>query len=230
MLAHDVSTGRGTARRHRNSEKVSSQNMCYVLTYENSMTGAIHTLAMMHTQPPSLPAGWFIGFAVCEKQESKRSMSKEGADALMHQFFAQRRHERDQEKQLLCHRLQDAQGAADSLLASKEWVSDNVLDSVNFLKHEAGAEPPETASGSMTQAMMAALTSDEARARELANRVESAGLFLGSALQGALKTMTGEAAASHIHQNLATQAAAGAAREAAQHAAREATTSQKSFT
>lgn len=156
-------------------------------------------------------------------------MSKVGVDVLMHQFFAQRRHEREQEKQLLCHRLQDGQGAVDSLLASKEWVSDNVLDSVNFLKHETGVEPPEIASGSMTQAMMAALTSDEGRARELANRLESAGLFLGSALKGALKTMTGEAAASHIHQNLTTHAAAVAARKAADHNAREATVFQKSF-
>ena len=172
--------------------------------------GAIHTLTLMASQPPNLPPGWYIGFAICEKQESKRSMSKDKAKELMHEFFAQRRLEREQETQLLCHRLEDTEGAADSALASKEWAADRVLDSVNFLKHDTGAEPPDLA-GSMTQAMLAALTADEAKAKELAQKVESAGLFLGSALQGAFKTMTGEAAASSIQQNLATQAAAGRA-------------------
>ena len=66
--------------------------------------GAIHTMLLMKKQPPGMGKkgnGRFIGFVVCERQESKRTMSKESAEALMTEFLSQRRGEREKESTLL---------------------------------------------------------------------------------------------------------------------------------
>ena len=51
---------------------------CFLTTYEMAgalQEGAIHAMFLMKDQPPGLAAGKYIGFAVCERQESRRSMS-----------------------------------------------------------------------------------------------------------------------------------------------------------
>ena len=51
---------------------------CFLTTYEMAgvlQEGAMHAMFLMKDQPPGLGAGKYIGFAVCERQESRRSMS-----------------------------------------------------------------------------------------------------------------------------------------------------------
>jgi hypothetical protein len=124
-------------------------------------------------------------------------MSKARADNLMAEFFAQRRQERAEEQELIQDRLKELKFGIDHHISSKEWVGGNLLNSVNFLKQDASAPPPKTKSGTITQNMFSKVTSKE-KARELAQKADTAGAMLGSALHGAIATMTAEAASSDL--------------------------------
>lgn len=98
-------------------------------------------------------------------------------------------------------RLEDLEYSDNAVFNNKEWITGNVLDSVNFLKQDKNAPPPKTKSGTVAQAMLSKVTSKE-QAKELAQHAETAGAMLGSYLRGTLATMTAEAASSEIVGNV----------------------------
>ena len=63
--------------------------------------GAEHILAFAPPGFPGVPFGWKVGFVCVPPQESKVGMSKSKADALMAEFFAERKKERVEETLLL---------------------------------------------------------------------------------------------------------------------------------
>ena len=100
-------------------------------------------------------------------------------------------------QELMQDKLHDLKCGIDPHLSSKEWVGGNVFDSLNALKQDRNAPPPKTRSGSITQAMLAKVTT-QSKARELAEQVESAGALIGSVFHGAVATMTAEAASETV--------------------------------
>ena len=186
--------------------------------------GAVTTMMMAPPTPKGLEQGWRLGVIYCRKQENQRSgLSRAKADLLMSEFFEQRRHERAEEQvgcsleptsmlccadqqntdvavnaqELMQDKLHDLKCGIDPHLSSKEWVGGNVFDSLNVLKQDRNAPPPKTRSGSITQAMLAKVTT-QSKARELAEQVESAGALIGSVFHGAVATMTAEAASETV--------------------------------
>ena len=126
-------------------------------------------------------------------QESKRGMSKEKADELMQDFFASRRKERSEEQEMLQESLEGLREGVDSLKRN-EYMSGSVLDSVNFLKHDEAAPPPKTRSGTVTKAMLTAITTPD-KAELYEKKAEAAAKIIGGLVHGAFATMTGEAGA-----------------------------------
>ena len=186
--------------------------------------GAVTTMMLGPPTPKGLEQGWRLGVIYCRKQENQRSgLSRAKADLLMSEFFEQRRHERAEEQvgcsleptsmlccadqqntdvavnaqELMQDKLHDLKCGIDPHLSSKEWVGGNVFDSLNALKQDRNAPPPKTRSGSITQAMLAKVTT-QSKARELAEQVESAGALIGSVFHGAVATMTAEAASETV--------------------------------
>jgi hypothetical protein len=178
---------------------------CFLTLYAYSgalQEGALHTMMVAPPNCAGVPEGWRIGFVFCRKQESKRGMSKDKADELMQDFFKNRRVERAEEQELLQDKLDGLRDGVDEL-GKNEYMSGNVLDSVNFLKQDASAPAPKTKSGTVTQAMLAKLTSpDQAELYE--KKAEAAAKILGGLVHGALATMTGEAAAGNMIESVRT--------------------------
>jgi len=176
---------------------------CFLTLYAYSgalQEGALHTMMVAPPNCAGVPEGWRIGFVFCRKQESKRGMSKDKADELMQDFFKQRRAERAEEQELLQDKLEDLREGVDDL-RKNEYMSGNVLDSVNFLKQDPAVPPPKTKSGTVTQAMLAKLTTpDQAVLYE--KKAEAAAKILGGLVHGALATMTGEAAAGNVMESV----------------------------
>jgi hypothetical protein len=140
--------------------------------------GAIHTMSECPNTPKDMAHELRVGFILCRKQESYYGMSKSKAKDLMQEFFSQRRQERAQEVELLQDRLEDLEYSDNVVFHNKEWITGNVLDSVNFLKQDKNAPPPKTKSGTVAQAMLSKVTSKE-QAKELAQHAETAGAMLG---------------------------------------------------
>ena len=131
-------------------------------------------------------------------------MSKAKAEDLMSEFFAERRQERAQENELLQDRLEDAKSGLESSWEGREWMKNNFLDNLNFMKQDHNAPPPKTKSGTVTQAMLSRVTSKE-NAKKLAEQAETAGAMLGQALHGAVAVMTAEAASNEIVETVRAQ-------------------------
>jgi hypothetical protein len=134
--------------------------------------GALHSMILASRVPPSVPAGWKIGFIFVPQQENKQCMSKEEEQNLMEEFFTSRRRERAEENELLQDQL-DGLRAGVNNLDGKEFVGGALLDSLNFAKQDSNAPPPKTRSGSITQAMLEKLTSKE-KAEKLAQNADVA--------------------------------------------------------
>jgi len=158
--------------------------------------GASHTLMLAQGVPAHVPAGWKIGFIFCRWQEHRRLMSKVEERKLMSDFFSERKHERAEENELLQGRLENLRLGV-NFLGDKEFVGGGVLDSLNFAKQDERAPPPKTRSGTVTQAMLAKVTSQK-KAKELSDKADAAYEILGGLVQGALGSMTGELAALQV--------------------------------
>lgn len=124
-------------------------------------------------------------------------MSKAEENSLMTEFFKERRQEREEENELLQDRLEDMRQGVDSTLGDKEFLGGGLLDSLNFAKQDEKYAAPKVKSGSIAQAMLSKVT-DEKKAKELADQADVAAQMLGGLFQGALGTMTGEAAAVEV--------------------------------
>jgi hypothetical protein len=96
--------------------------------------GAEHILAFAPPGFPGVPFGWKVGFVCVPPQESKVGMSKSKADALMAEFFAERKKERVEETQLLKSHKESGLDQAESVLKSREFYGGNFFDSLNPLK------------------------------------------------------------------------------------------------
>ena len=119
------------------------------------------------------------GVTLDRQQEHKGHMSKSDEDRLMSEFFSARRRERSEEMELLMQdRLEEHRPLHD-----KEFVGGSVLDSLNFAKHDQKAVPPTTPSGTITEAMLAKVTSKDS-AKQLAKRADAAAKMLGGFGEG----------------------------------------------
>jgi hypothetical protein len=96
--------------------------------------GAEHILAFAPPGFPGIPYGWKVGFVCVPPQESKIGLSKTKADALMAEFFAERKKERLEESQLLKEVKETGVDQAETALKSREFYGGNFFDSLNPLK------------------------------------------------------------------------------------------------
>ena len=96
--------------------------------------GALHVLAFAPPGFPGIPYGWKVGFVCVPPQESKVGLSKDKADALMAEFFAERKKERLEEGQLLKDIKDSGEDQAEKGLKSREFYGGNFFDSLNPLK------------------------------------------------------------------------------------------------
>jgi len=157
---------------------------CFLTTWQRAAAlqqDAVHTMVLARQQPPGVPPEWHVGFVVCAPQESKQRMPNDEAAALMHRFFESRRGERSQENELLTRRLDERRQGHEQSLTGKEWVTGNLLDSINFFKEDKEAQTPRPTSKAVAEEMAARALETQERAQELANRVENAKQVLGAA-------------------------------------------------
>ena len=96
--------------------------------------GAVHLIAFAPPGFPGIPYGWKVGFVCVPPQESKVGLSKTKADALMAEFFAERKKERLEEGQILREVKEAGTDQAEEVLKSREFYGGNFLDSLNPLK------------------------------------------------------------------------------------------------
>ena len=96
--------------------------------------GAHHVLAFAPPGFPGIPYGWKVGFICVPPQESKVGLSKATADALMQEFFNERKKERQEEGQLLKDNKEKGEDLAEKVLKSREFYGGNFFDSLNPLK------------------------------------------------------------------------------------------------
>ena len=96
--------------------------------------GAQHIIAFAPPGFPGIPYGWKVGFVCVPPQESKVGLSKTKADALMAEFFAERKKERLEEEELLKKEKSSGEDVAEKVLKSREFYGGNFLDSLNPLK------------------------------------------------------------------------------------------------
>ena len=66
-------------------------------------------------------------------------------------------------------------------MTGKEWVTGNLLDSINFFKEDQKAQTPRPTSQAVAEEMAAQALETQERAQDLADRVESATHALGAA-------------------------------------------------
>jgi len=157
---------------------------CFLTTWQRAASlqqDAVHTMVLAKQQPLGVPPEWHVGFVVCAPQESKQRMPNEEAAALMQHFFSSRRGERSQENELLTRRLDERRQGHEQSLTGKEWVTGNLLDSINFFKEDQKAQTPRPTSQAVAEEMAAQALETQERAQDLADRVESATHALGAA-------------------------------------------------
>ena len=140
--------------------------------------GALHTLTPIDPPPGmQLPPGWVIGNMICLEQESGRTMSKTEEADLMKEFFESRKHEREQEQELLQESLGDLRSGKDRL-AQREFIGGGVLDSLSYGGDMDEANAAASAEGRMVQAMLTKLSQNgllsQDRAKDLAQQAEVA--------------------------------------------------------
>jgi hypothetical protein len=75
-----------------------------------------------------------VGFVCVPPQESKVGLSKTKADALMAEFFAERKKEREEEGAMLKHIKETGEDQAEKVLQGREFYGGNFFDSLNPLK------------------------------------------------------------------------------------------------